>query len=96
MNKKDFIDQVAGKSGLSKAQAENAVDAVVESIVGVLKQEDSVSFPHFGSFSVKRQMARQGRNPQTGETIQIAARNAPAFKASQTLKDTLNPQRKKR
>ena len=90
MNKKEFVDQVADKTGLSKTQADKAVNAVFESLIEALKKKDSIAFLGFGSFSVKRQAARQGRNPQTGDAITITARNAPAFKASQALKDALN------
>ena len=90
MNKKEFVDQVADKAGMPKSQAEKALAAVLDTVIEALRSGGSVSFLGFGSFSVKSQAARQGRNPQTGAPIMIAARNAPVFKASQALKDALN------
>jgi len=90
MNKGDLIDAVAEATGLSKADSTKAVDAVVNSITATLKQGDQVSLVGFGTFSVKHRAARAGRNPRTGETIQIAASNAPGFKAGKALKDAVN------
>ncbi|MGB1581636.1 MAG: HU family DNA-binding protein, partial [Nevskiales bacterium] len=69
MNKSELIDAVAASADLSKTDAGNAVDAVVESITKALKKGDKVSLVGFGTFSVKERSARTGRNPQTGETI---------------------------
>ena len=90
MNKNDLIDAVATSSGLSKADAGRAVDAVVGSITGALKSGDSVSLIGFGTFDVRSRAARTGRNPRTGEEIQIAASMNPAFKAGKALKDAVN------
>ena len=90
MNKNDLIDAVATSSGLSKADAGRAVDAVVGSITGALKSGDSVSLIGFGTFDVRSRAARTGRNPRTGEEIQIAAAKNPAFKAGKALKDSVN------
>jgi DNA-binding protein HU-beta len=90
MNKNDLIDAVATSSGLSKADAGRAVDAVVGSITGALKSGDSVSLIGFGTFDVRSRAARTGRNPRTGEEIQIAAAKNPAFKAGKALKDAVN------
>jgi len=90
MNKGELIESVAASAGLSKADAGRAVDAVVESISGALKGGSQVSLVGFGTFTVKRRAARQGRNPRTGETIQIAASNVPGFKAGKALKDAVN------
>ena len=90
MNKGDLIESVAGKAGLSRADATRAVDAVVESITGALKSGGSVSLVGFGTFAVKARAARQGRNPRTGETIQIKASKVPGFKAGKGLKDAVN------
>jgi len=89
MNKGELIDSVAGAAGLSRADATKAVDAVLDSIQGTLSNGGSVSLVGFGTFSVKR-AARAGRNPRTGETIQIKASNVPGFKAGKGLKDAVN------
>ena len=90
MNKGDLIDKVAGEAGLSKAQAESAVNAMLDGIADALKSGDSAAFIGFGTFSVSHRKARAGRNPQTGETIQIAAKNLVKFKAGKKLTDSLN------
>ena len=90
MNKSELIDAIAADSGLSKADAGRALDAVTNSITGALKDGGSVSMVGFGTFSVKKRAARAGRNPRTGETIQIAASNNPSFKAGKALKDAVN------
>ncbi|MDH3419800.1 MAG: HU family DNA-binding protein [Gammaproteobacteria bacterium] len=90
MNKAELVDAVAGASNLSKADAGRAVDAVVDSITSALKRGEQVSVVGFGTFSVKHRAARAGRNPRTGETIQIAASNVPGFKAGKGLKDAVN------
>ena len=90
MNKQDFINCIAEKSGLSKADAAKAVDAYVDCLTEALKSGESVSLVGFGTFSVKRREARTGRNPRTGEAIQIAASNIPSFKAGKALKDAVN------
>jgi len=90
MNKSELIDAIAADSGLSKADAGRALDAVTNSITGALKGGGSVSMVGFGTFSVKKRAARAGRNPRTGETIQIAASNNPSFKAGKALKDAVN------
>ena len=90
MNKSELIDAIATDSGLSKADAGRALDAVTSSITGALKGGGSVSMVGFGTFSVKKRAARAGRNPRTGETIQIKASNNPAFKAGKALKDAVN------
>jgi Bacterial nucleoid DNA-binding protein len=90
MNKKDFMSAVADRSGLSKGDAESAVEAVLETITATLKKGDQVQLVGFGSFLSRRREAREGRNPRTGETIQIKASNVPSFKAGKALKDALN------
>lgn len=90
MNKNEFIDEVARKADMSKAQAGRAVDAVFDAITEALKGGDDVRLVGFGTFSVARREAREGRNPRTGETIQIAASNQPKFSAGKGLKDALN------
>jgi DNA-binding protein HU-beta len=90
MNKGELIESVAASAGLSKADAGRAVDAIIESIAGALKGGSQVSLVGFGTFTVKARAARQGRNPRTGETIQIKASNVPGFKAGKALKDAVN------
>jgi DNA-binding protein HU-beta len=90
MNKSELVDSIAAKAGLTKADAGRALDAFVGSVTKALKRGDSVSLVGFGTFSVRRRAARQGRNPRTGQTIYIAASNNPAFKAGKALKDAVN------
>ena len=90
MNKNELIATVAGKSDLSKADAGSAVDAVFESISDALKGGDDVRLVGFGTFSVANRAATQGRNPQTGEKINIAASKIPKFKAGKSLKEAVN------
>jgi DNA-binding protein HU-beta len=90
MNKAELIDAVSGKTGLQKAEATRAVDAVFDSITAALKSGDTVALLGFGTFVVKGRAARAGRNPRTGETIEIAATKVPGFKAGKALKDAVN------
>lgn len=90
MNKSELVSAVADASGLTKADAEKAVDGVFEAITGALKAGDEVRLVGFGSFSVAQRAASQGRNPRTGETIQIAASKQPKFSAGKGLKDAVN------
>ena len=90
MNKNDLIAQVADDTGLSKADATKAVDSVFDTITGSLKKGDEVRLVGFGTFAVTRRQATEGRNPRTGETIQIPASNQPKFKAGKGLKDAVN------
>ena len=90
MNKAELVDAVANAANLSKADAGRAVDAVVNSITNALKKGQQVSVVGFGTFSVKHRAARSGRNPRTGDTINIAASNVPGFKAGKALKDAVN------
>jgi DNA-binding protein HU-beta len=90
MNKAELIDAVSGQSGLAKAEATRAVEAVFETITTALRSGDSVALLGFGTFVVKARAARSGRNPRTGETIAIAACKVPDFKAGKALKDAVN------
>lgn len=90
MNKAEFVSAVAEKTDLSKAAAAGAVDAVIEVITKALKKGDTVTLVGFGTFSVRKRAARQGRNPQTGATIKIKASKNPGFKAGKALKDAVN------
>ena len=90
MNKAELIDAVADAADLSKASAGRAVDAAIDAITGSLKNGDSVTLVGFGTFSVRSRAARTGRNPRTGEEIQIKASKVPGFKAGKALKDAIN------
>ena len=87
MNKSDLIDAVASDADISKASAGRAVDAVLGGIGNALGKGDSVSLVGFGTFSVRHRAAREGRNPQTGASMHIAASKVPGFKAGKGLKD---------
>ena len=90
MNKTELIDAIAAAADLPKASAGRALDAVVDSITQALKKGDPVTLVGFGTFAVKARAAREGRNPQTGQTIQIKASNVPGFKPGKALKDAVN------
>ena len=90
MNKSELIDAIADGADISKASAGRALDSVLEAITGALKKGDQVSLVGFGTFAVKHRPARTGRNPQTGQEIQIKAANVPGFKAGKALKDAVN------
>ena len=90
MNKSDLVDAIADSAGLSKADAGRAVDSFVGTVTGALQSGQAVSLVGFGTFSVRDRAARTGRNPRTGDTIQIAASKNPAFKAGKALKDAVN------
>ncbi len=89
MNKSDFVAAVADATELTKSDAGRAVDAFIDTVTKALKKGDTVTLVGFGTFSVRKRAARQGRNPQTGETIKIKASKTPAFKAGKGLKDAL-------
>lgn len=90
MNKSELIDAIAATADLPKAAAGRALDAMVEAVTNALKEGDQVVLVGFGTFSVKDRAARTGRNPQTGEPIQIAAAKIPSFKAGKALRDAVN------
>jgi len=90
LNKNDLVAAVSSDTGLSKADAAKAVDSVFDSISGALSGKQEVRLVGFGTFSVAHRKASTGRNPRTGETIQIAASNQPKFKAGKGLKDAVN------
>ena len=89
MNKSELVDSIAQSAGLTKEQAAKAVNAFTESVQGALQRGDDVVLVGFGTFSVKERAARMGRNPKTGEAIQIAASKVPSFKAGKGLKDSV-------
>jgi DNA-binding protein HU-beta len=86
VTKNEFVDQVADRAGLSKRDAAAAVDAFLETVEGALTRGGEVAFSGFGKFSVSNRSAREGRNPATGERIQIAASRVPKFTAGAGLK----------
>ncbi|AIY66389.1 nucleoid-associated protein HU-beta [Pseudoalteromonas piratica] len=90
MNKSQLVDQIATDADISKAAAGRALDSFIDAVTGALKDGDSVALVGFGTFSVRERAARTGRNPQTGESIEIAAANIPSFKAGKALKDAVN------
>ena len=95
MNKAELVGKVAEKAGLTKKDAEKAVNAFVASVQEALVKKDKVQLIGFGTFEVKERAARTGRNPQTGEAIKIAASKAPVFKVGKALKDAVNKNKKK-
>lgn len=90
MNKTDLIEKVATKREMTKKDATLVVDAVLDSISEALKNGEKVSLIGFGNFEVRERSARKGRNPQTGEEIQIKASKVPAFKPGKQLKESVN------
>ena len=90
MNKAELIDAVDDDSDLTKASAARALDSAIENITNALRDGNSVTLVGFGTFTVRQREARMGRNPRTGEAIQIKASRVPGFKAGKALKDALN------
>ncbi len=90
MNKAELIDTVASRTGLTKNDASGAVEAVFDAITSTLSNRGTVSLIGFGTFSTSDRAARTGRNPRTGETINIAATCVPKFKAGKGLKEAVN------
>lgn len=87
MNKRDLIQQMSGDAGISLTQAGSALDAFTNTVVSTLKKGENVSLVGFGTFSVNQRSARNGRNPQTGETIKIKAVKVPKFKAGKDFSE---------
>lgn len=90
MNKTELIDAIAEQAGITKEQAKKALAAFLTSVEETLKKGDKVSLIGFGSFSVTEKPAREGRNPQTGKTMQIAAKKVVKFKAGSELAEAVN------
>ena len=90
MNKSELVEAVAAATNSSKSEAQASVDAVINAITDALKKGEKVSLTGFGTFEVRNRAARTARNPQTGQTIQVKASKAPAFKAGKALKDAVN------
>jgi DNA-binding protein HU-beta len=89
VTKQDFVDAVADKAGISKRDAADAVDAVLDTITETLRTGDSVTFTGFGKFSTSSRAARMGVNPRTGERVQIQATTVPKFSAGSALKSAV-------
>ncbi len=90
MNKADLVDRMAATSGITKSQAASALDSAVDAITGALKKGHRVTLVGFGTFSISQRKARNGRNPQTGKPIKIAARKVAKFTAGAELKHAVN------
>jgi DNA-binding protein HU-beta len=90
VNKQELVDSVAKEAGLTKADTARAVDSVINQIKKALKQNDKVQLVGFGTFEVAKRAASKGRNPRTGEPINIPASKMPKFKAGKGLKDAVN------
>ena len=89
MTKPELITKIAEKSNLSKKNAAAALTALIDTITETLKAEGKLTIPSLGTFEIKERAARTGRNPQTGEKVEIAAKKVPAFKAAKALKDAV-------
>ena len=89
MNKAELISNVAEKTELTKKDSEKAVNAILEAIGAALRKGDKVQLVGFGTFEIRKRAARKGRNPQTGEEINIAAAKVPVFKAGKSLREAV-------
>jgi DNA-binding protein HU-beta len=89
MTKEEMINYMAETAGISKRQANDALDAFMNGVTSQLKRNNKISFAGFGTFSVSQRKARTGRNPQTGESIKIPATKVPVFKAGKNLKEAI-------
>lgn len=94
MNKAELVAAIAAKTELSKKDSEKALKAFIETVTEELKKGGKVQLVGFGTFNVVQRKARDGRNPQTGKTMKIAASKAPKFKAGMALKETVNKKKK--
>ena len=90
MNKAELVSAIAEKTGLTKKDSEKALKAFIDVVTDELKKGEKIQLVGFGNFEVSERAAREGRNPQTGETMTIAASKAPKFKAGKALKDAIN------
>ena len=90
MNKTELIEAIANESGLTKIDAEKALSAFTDTVTSAMKNGDKVQLVGFGTFEVSKRAARTGRNPRTGETVEIAASATPKFKAGKALKNAVN------
>ncbi len=95
MNKAELVAAIAAQTELSKKDSEKALKAFIDVVTAELKKGEKVQLVGFGTFEVAKRAAREGRNPQTGKTMKIAASNAPKFKAGKALKEAVNNSKKK-
>ncbi len=91
MNRKELVDQIAEKADINKKEADAALKAIIDGITTTLADGDDVTLVGFGTFKITHRAAREGRNPKTGEVIQISASKSPTFKAGKELKAQVNP-----
>ena len=89
MNKKELVEKISTKSGISKTQAEKALKAFEDSVIEALSSGDKVTLVGFGTFGISNRKARKGRNPQTGQEITIPAKKTPKFTAGKVLKEAV-------
>ncbi len=89
MNKQELVDAIAAESGLTKKDSKEALDAMVKAVEGAMKKGETVTLVGFGSFSVAQRAAREGRNPQTGKALKIAAKKVVKFKPGKELSETV-------
>lgn len=94
MNKQELVDAIAASAELTKADSKKALDAFIEAVSGALKKGERISLVGFGSYSVAERSAREGRNPQTGKTIKIAAKKVVKFKAGAELAELVNKKKR--
>lgn len=94
MNKAELIDKIAKDADITKAQANEAIDSFINSVIGALKNGDRVTLVGFGTFSVTERAARNGRNPQTGAVLKIKARKVPKFKAGKEFSTKISSTKK--
>ena len=90
MNKAELIEKISADAGITKVDANMALDSFTDAVMGALKKGDTVTLVGFGTFSVSERAARAGRNPQTGETLKIKARKVPKFKPGKDFKDKIS------
>ena len=90
MTKNDIVERLHSKIGFTKKEASELIDSIFDSIKGALSENKTVKISNFGNFVIKEKNSRMGRNPKTGEPIEISARSVVTFKPSQKLKDTIN------
>ncbi len=89
MNKQELVDAIAAESGLTKKDSKEALDAMVKAVEGAMKKGETVTLVGFGTFSVAKREAREGRNPQTGKALKIAAKKVVKFKAGKDLSESV-------
>jgi len=89
MNKRELVEEVADQAGISKRRAKNVLDAITEAITNALSNGEKITLVDFGTFRVAHRKAREGRNPQTGEKLEIPAKKVPKFRAGKKLREAV-------